>query len=64
MNCIDQHEDTADGNDKSKPTNSDLKLQTDAQGYPVLPSWESIKDADLIHKKYLIGRYLTEMYRA
>ncbi|KAF8260220.1 hypothetical protein EI94DRAFT_1706471 [Lactarius quietus] len=27
------------------------------------PSWESIKDAELKYKKYLIGRYLTEMHQ-
>jgi hypothetical protein len=30
----------------------------------MLPSWETIKDAELKHKKKLIGNYMTEMYRA
>ncbi|KAF8256592.1 hypothetical protein EI94DRAFT_1821722 [Lactarius quietus] len=41
----------------------EIKLKTDTQGYPMLPSWESIKDAKLKYKKYLIGRYLTEMHQ-
>ncbi len=63
---IGQHSHSGDGNGegqrKSKLANPDIKLQTDLQGYPILPSWDLIKDANLIHKKYLIGRYLTEMY--
>jgi hypothetical protein len=49
-----------DGGKKSKP---EINLRTDSRGYPMLPSWESIKDTDLKHKKYLIGRYLSDMYR-
>ncbi|KAF8264606.1 hypothetical protein EI94DRAFT_1805643 [Lactarius quietus] len=41
----------------------EIKLKTDTQGYPMLLSWESIKDAELKYKKYLIGRYLTEMHQ-
>ena len=63
---IGQRSHSGDGNGegqrKSKLANPDIKLQMDSQGYPVLPSWDLIKDADLIHKKYLISRYLTEMY--
>jgi hypothetical protein len=47
---------------RSKDAPPEIKLKTDAQGYPILPSWESIKDAKLKYKKYLISRYLTEMH--
>ncbi|KAF8262217.1 hypothetical protein EI94DRAFT_1704942 [Lactarius quietus] len=47
---------------RSKDVPPEIKLKTDTQGYPMLPSWESIKDAELKYKKYLIGRYLTEMH--
>lgn len=30
----------------------------------MLPSWEAVKDAELKYKKRLIGKYMTEMYRA
>lgn len=49
---------------QSDHANANVKLPTDSQGYPVLPSWESIKETNLIHKKYLIGQYLGEMYSA
>jgi len=38
-------------------------LQLDAQGYPKLPSWESIKPKTLEYKKVFIGKYMTMMYR-
>jgi len=60
--CSHSSNGNGEGQRKSKLVNPDIKLQMDSQGYPVLPSWDSVKDADLIHKKYLIGRYLTEMY--
>jgi hypothetical protein len=53
-----------EGSKKNKRVMPEIKLGTDTQGYPMLPSWESIKDAELKYKKYLIGRYLSEMYRA
>jgi hypothetical protein len=53
-----------EGPKKSKYVMPEIKLRTDARGYPMLPSWESIKDAELKYKKYLIGRYLSEIYRA
>jgi hypothetical protein len=53
-----------EGPKKSKVAPPEIKLGTDMRGYPMLPSWESIEDTDLKHKKYLIGRYLSEMYRA
>jgi hypothetical protein len=49
---------------KSKDVPPEIKLRMDTRGYPMLPSWESIKDTDLKYKKYLIGRYLSEMYCA
>ncbi|KAF8266975.1 hypothetical protein EI94DRAFT_1802293 [Lactarius quietus] len=48
---------------RRKDAPPEIKLKTDTQGYPMLPSWESIKDAELKYKKYLIGRYLTEMHQ-
>jgi hypothetical protein len=56
-----------DGNNevekKSKKALEDVKLKTDEQGYPMLPSWETIKDADLLTKKLIVGKFLGEMYR-
>ncbi|KAF8256753.1 hypothetical protein EI94DRAFT_1710295 [Lactarius quietus] len=49
---------------RRKDAPPEIKLKTDTQGYSMLPSWESIKDAELRYKKYLIGRYLTEMHHA
>ncbi|KAF8260937.1 hypothetical protein EI94DRAFT_1705919 [Lactarius quietus] len=48
---------------RSKDAPPEIKLKTDTQGYPMLPSWESIKDAKLKYQKYLIGRYLTEIHQ-
>ncbi|KAF8259614.1 hypothetical protein EI94DRAFT_1813057 [Lactarius quietus] len=48
---------------RSKDAPPEIKLKMDTQGYPMLLSWESIKDAELKYKKYLIGRYLTEMHQ-
>ena len=39
-------------------------FQIDAQGYPLLLSWDSIKNARLLHKKLLIGKFLSDMHRA
>jgi hypothetical protein len=30
----------------------------------MLPSWETIKDTKLLHKKFLIGKFLAEMHGA
>lgn len=53
-----------DDQKRSKVIVPEIKLRTDAQGYPMLPSWELIKDTDLRYKKYLIGKYMKDMYRA
>lgn len=53
-----------EGPKKSKGVPLEIKLRADARGYPMLPSWDLLKDTELTHKKYLIGRYLSEMYRA
>jgi len=29
----------------------------------MLPSWEAIEDKGLMYKKYLIGKFMSEMYR-
>ena len=59
--CLDSGDQDEESNRKSK-SNPDIKFQMDSQGFPMLLSWESIKDADLIRKKYLIGRYLSDMF--
>jgi hypothetical protein len=43
---------------------AEIKFETDTQGYPMLPSWETIKDRKLLHKKILIGKFLAEMHGA
>ncbi|KAI9456959.1 hypothetical protein BJY52DRAFT_1187564 [Lactarius psammicola] len=40
-----------------------IKLATDKKGYPMLPSWEAIEDKGLMYKKYLIGKFMSEMYQ-
>jgi hypothetical protein len=37
-------------------------LQLDAQGYPILPSWEAIKGKGLDYKKLFIGKFMTLMF--
>ncbi|KAN0136928.1 hypothetical protein V8E53_005369 [Lactarius tabidus] len=39
-----------------------IKLQKDSQGYPILPSWEVINREGHVYKRYLIGKYLSELY--
>ncbi|KAH9009917.1 hypothetical protein EDB83DRAFT_2530998 [Lactarius deliciosus] len=51
-----------DGEKKSKDSTPEINLKTDSRGYPILPSWESVKDTEHRYKKYLIGKYMSEMY--
>ncbi len=39
-----------------------IKLVIDENGYPMLPSWEAIKREGLMYRKYLVGRFMGEMY--
>jgi hypothetical protein len=42
-----------------------IVLQKDKKsGHPVLPDWDEIEPKDLYYKKLLIGKFMTEMYRA
>ncbi|KAH9173118.1 hypothetical protein EDB89DRAFT_2069116 [Lactarius sanguifluus] len=52
-----------DGNKKSKDMTPKINLKTDSRGYPILPSWELVKDTELRNKKYLISKYMSEMYQ-
>jgi hypothetical protein len=52
----------SDGKEEDKSKNPIVNLPTDEQGYPILPSWEEIKDEGLAYKKALIGNYMREMY--
>ncbi|KAH9170156.1 hypothetical protein EDB89DRAFT_1908025 [Lactarius sanguifluus] len=52
-----------DGNKKSTDMTPEINLKTDSRGYPILPSWELVKDTKLQNKKYLIGKYMSEMYQ-
>ena len=56
--------DNNEGAKKIKKVLSDVKLKADAEGYPILPSWETIKDDGLLGKKLLIGKFLSEIQRA
>ena len=51
-----------EGKTKNKRVLEDVKLKTDEQGYPLLPSWETIKDAHRLTKKLIIGKFLGEMH--
>jgi hypothetical protein len=44
-------------------TAANIKLATNGQGYPVLPSWETINRKGHAYKKALIGKFLCELYR-
>ncbi|KAH9031104.1 hypothetical protein EDB85DRAFT_2146272 [Lactarius pseudohatsudake] len=50
-----------DGRKKSKDTTPEINLKTDSRGYPILPSWESIKDYRAPKQENLIGKYLSEI---
>ena len=47
---------------KKKDNVPNIKLRTDDQGYPMLPSWEVIDSEGLMYKKHLIGKFMGEMY--
>lgn len=48
---------------QGKNKDADIKLLTNDQGYPVLPSWEEIDLKGHGYKKALIGAFMREMYR-
>ena len=50
-------------NGKKKDQTPNIELPTDADGYPMLPSWETINWEGLMYKKLLIGKFMREMYR-
>jgi hypothetical protein len=41
-----------------------IKLKRDKDGYPLLPSFEEIKQQDLSYKKHLIGKFIGDIYRS
>jgi hypothetical protein len=49
--------------EKKNDKNPVVILPTDELGYPILPSWEEIKDAVPPYKKAIIASYMREMYR-
>ncbi|KAI9428291.1 hypothetical protein H4582DRAFT_2086330 [Lactarius indigo] len=48
---------------KGKDTMPIIKLVIDKNGYPMLPRWEAIERKGLMYRKYLIGRFMGEMYK-
>jgi hypothetical protein len=46
-----------------KNVTQNIKLLTDNQGYPVLPSWEAINSKGHKYKQCLIGKFMSDMYR-
>ena len=52
------------GDDKAQKLSPEIMFQIDAQGYPLLPSLEMIKNPCLLHKKLLIGKFLSDMHHA
>jgi hypothetical protein len=46
-----------------KNVTQNIKLPTDNQGYPVLPSWEAINSEGHKYKQCLIGKFMSDMYR-
>ena len=52
------------GDDEAQKSSLEIMFQIDAQGYPLLPSLEMIKNTRLLHKKLLIGKFLSDMHHA
>ncbi|KAI9436344.1 hypothetical protein H4582DRAFT_2058994 [Lactarius indigo] len=48
---------------KGKDATPIIKLVIDKNGYPMLPRWEAIEREGLMYRKYLIGRFMGEMYK-
>ncbi|KAI9430702.1 hypothetical protein H4582DRAFT_2086357 [Lactarius indigo] len=48
---------------KGKDAMPIIKLVIDKNGYPMLPRWEAIECKGLMYRKYLIGRFMGEMYK-
>jgi hypothetical protein len=42
----------------------DITFETDKDGYPVLPSLETLERESLYYRKVFMGRYMSRMYRA
>ena len=47
---------------RKKEVAANIKLARDGQGYPLLPSWETINREGHSYKKALIGKFLIELY--
>ena len=58
-----QSSDGSQENRKKMDMAANIKLATNSQGYPVLPSWEAINRKGHAYKKALIGKFLCELYR-
>jgi hypothetical protein len=50
-----------DGSSRRKKS-PEIKLRTDEDGYPMLPSLEEINSHGLLYKKQLIGKLMGDMY--
>jgi hypothetical protein len=42
----------------------EIKLQRDKNGFPLLPKWDKLENAQLDYKKRLIGKFMTDIYGA
>ena len=52
------------GRSAKKEENLAVKLNTDKVGYPILPSIKETDGKGLLYKKWLIGKFMTDVYDA
>jgi len=54
--------DSSGGEPRQKQKSLEIKLKMDKNGYLILPSPEEIDGHDLLYKKRLIGRFMSDVY--
>jgi len=47
---------------RQKQKSLEIKLKMNEDGYPILPSPEEIDGHDLLYKKRLVGRFMSDVY--
>jgi hypothetical protein len=54
--------DRDEGGVRRKQKKLEIKLQKDKNGYPILPSLKEIDSHDLLYRKRLIGKVISNTY--
>lgn len=49
--------------DNKQDTKQNVELLMDEEGYPILPTWDTIKHEGSSYKKSLVSKFMAEMYR-